>query len=397
MSRKNVAELLERYQLGKCTPEEIVMVEEWFDAHGRKKNTLSNMQPDAQKEFLTDLLSDIQRKNRKDQGHHLNFWNRNSLVRMGVAASFLLILGAAVYFYQLNDHSLPEQNKLYSKDILPGTNKAVLTLAYGKRIVLNDAKIGKLEDRSGVRIVKASNGKLVFNFSGSPAPSTSLPEPNSVKNYNKIETPKGGQYEVNLSDGTKIWLNAASSLRFPSQFAKSGRRVVQLEGEGYFEVAKNEKMPFIVVTDRQKIQVLGTHFNVNSYVDEPDTKTTLLEGLVSITAGKETEVPNTAKTILKPGQQSVLNGSEIRVSTIHAEDAIAWKNGMFMFKDADLKTVMKTISRWYDVEVEYEGNLPQKEFTGEIHRNLKLSKLLEVLSFYKVHFRIENKKIIVTK
>ncbi|PTS97112.1 hypothetical protein DBR11_18090 [Pedobacter sp. HMWF019] len=396
MSAKNIAELLERYELGRCTPEEIVLVEEWFDAHGEERNSLSTMEPGTRKIFIADLLSDIQQINKKGQKLHIDrpywhFW-----LRAGIAASFLLVLGAAVYIYQQNKEKTSKVAGDYAADILPGGNKAVLTLANGKRIILNEAKIGDLENQSGVRVTKAANGKLVFHFDNSSISSNPSKELNSEQAYTKIETPKGGEYEVNLPDGTKIWLNAASSLSFPSHFAKAGERTVQLKGEGYFEVAKNARQPFVVVTDRQRVQVLGTHFNVNSYSDEPGTKTTLLEGSVAVTPIAQMKV-KIIPEILKPGQQAVFNGDQFQVIQVHAEDAIAWKNGVFLFKEADFKTVMRTIARWYDVDVEYDGKLPQKEFTGEIHRNLKLSSLLDILSFYKVHFRIENKKIIVTR
>lgn len=397
MSVRNIAELLEKYEMGTCTPEEIVLVEEWFDAHGEEKNSLSNMESGAQKTFLSDLLADIQAVNKKGQEFRLNRPNRSFWLRTGIAASFLLVLGAAAYIYQQNREKTSEAASHYAADILPGGNKAVLTLANGKRIILNEAKIGDLENQSGVRVTKAANGKLVFRFDNSSISSNPSKELNSEQAYTKIETPKGGEYEVNLPDGTKIWLNAASSLSFPSHFAKAGERTVQLKGEGYFEVAKNARQPFVVVTDRQRVQVLGTHFNVNSYSDEPGTKTTLLEGSVAVTPIAQMKVKNVIPEILKPGQQAVFNGDQFQVIQVHAEDAVAWKNGVFLFKEADFKTVMRTIARWYDVDVEYDGKLPQKEFTGEIHRNLKLSSLLDILSFYKVHFKIENKKIIVTR
>lgn len=397
MSRKNVAELLERYQLGKCTPEETVIVEEWFDAHGEEKNSLNTMEPDIRKIFLADLLSDIQQVNKKGQEFRIYQPYRRFWLRVGIAASFLLVLGAAAYIYQQNKEKTSKATSYYAADILPGGNKAVLTLANGKRIILSEAKIGDLENQSGLRVTKAANGKLVFHFDNSSISSNPSKELSTEQVYTKIETPKGGEYEVNLPDGTKIWLNAASSLSFPSHFAKAGERTVQLKGEGYFEVAKNAKQPFVVVTDRQKVEVLGTHFNVNSYSDEPGTKTTLLEGSVALTPLAQLVEKGTVPAILKPGQQAVFNGNQFQIVQVHAEDAVAWKNGVFLFKEADFKTVMRTIARWYDVEVEYDGKLPQKEFTGEIHRNLKLSSLLDILSFYKVHFRIENKKIIVTR
>jgi transmembrane sensor len=270
--------------------------------------------------------------------------------------------------------------------ILPGGNKAVLTLADGKQITLDEAGNGKLAEQSGITVTKTKNGQLVY---------TASPSAVTAKGpaMNMIATPKGGQYQVNLPDGTKVWLNAASSLRYPTAFT-AGVRQVSLTGEAYFEVAKvRPEMPFKVLTTTQTVEVLGTHFNVNSYTDEPAIKTTLLEGAVKVIS------PSAAvkELILKPGQQSVLRGDRLNVADVNEEEVIAWKNGMFRFRDADLQTVMRSVARWYDVQVNYEGTLPVRQFSGEIHRNINLSEVLDILSFFKVHFRVDGKTIIVTK
>jgi len=210
--------------------------------------------------------------------------------------------------------------------------------------------------------------------------------------FNTISTPKGGIYQVNLPDGTKVWLNAASSIKFPTTFAQLSQRKVELEGEAYFEVAKNKKVPFVVSTSGQQVQVLGTHFNISSYSDEGELKTTLLEGSVKVVAA------NTI--VLKPGQQSNLkrNGSGgLKVSTANIAQVMAWKNGFFHFEKENLHEVMRQLSRWYDIEVIYEVDRHDDEFMGDIPRGIKLSEALKILSFEGTQFRIEGRKLIVKK
>lgn len=209
--------------------------------------------------------------------------------------------------------------------------------------------------------------------------------------YNLIETPRAGQYQINLPDGTKVWLNAASSLRYPSRFSGS-KRIVALTGEGYFEVAKNKQHPFVVKTDRQEVQVLGTHFNINSYTDESSTNTTLVEGSVRVTTldGKN--------RLLKPGEQSQLKGDEIEVSDVDTENVLSWKNGDFVFKGDDFKSIMRKISRWYDVEVIYQGDFDDLKFGGYISRTKNISSVLSIMeSTGKVHFNIKDKRITVSR
>lgn len=269
------------------------------------------------------------------------------------------------------------------KDLLPGGNKATLTLANGQRIALDSAANGNLATEGKTKIVKTEEGQLSYAIQ------------NGVTEvyYNTVSTPKGGQYQLTLSDGTKIWLNAASVLRFPTAFT-GNERLVELNGEAYFEVAKNALLPFIVnVKSCMNVQVLGTHFNIMAYGDEQDAKTTLIEGLVKVS--NESSV-----AILKSGQQALASTvnttATIRVNKdVDVSEAIAWKNGIFQFNDADLKVVMRQISRWYDVEISYEGQLPEKRFTGSMARNLNVFELLSGIAFIGVHFKIDGKKIVV--
>lgn len=269
------------------------------------------------------------------------------------------------------------------KDILPGGNKAILTLANGQTIILDSVSNGNLTLQGKTEIVKTGDGQLSYNAAAI----------GGEVYYNTIFTPKGGQYQLILPDGSKVWMNAASSLHFPTAFVEH-ERIVELDGEAYFEVAKNALKPFIVkLKNGINVQVLGTHFNIMAYVEEKEMKTTLLEGLVKVSRGA-------AVAMLKPGQQAFAQagntGAGIRVDkNANVDEAVAWKNGIFQFNNADLKTVMRQVARWYDVDISYEGNLPEKRFTGKMARNLKAAELLSGIEYVGVRFKIDGRKITV--
>ncbi|WP_419788535.1 FecR family protein [Mucilaginibacter sp. SP1R1] len=267
---------------------------------------------------------------------------------------------------------------------MPGGNRALLTLANGKTIYLDNAQNGVLAKEGNAQVDKTRDGQLVYKDGDNG-------EANQVNAMNKVSTPRGGQYQLVLNDGTKVWLNSASSLSFPAVFSGKTREV-EITGEAYFEVAKNAAMPFMVKTNHVVVEVLGTHFNVMAYNDEAATKTTLLEGAVKISNSEHT-------SFLKPGQRALLNqnGAIDVVNDPDAEDAIAWKNGLFQFRDAGIQTIMRQAARWYDVDVNYEGKIPVKQFTGSISRNVKASELLGMLKYVGVNYRIEDKHITITQ
>lgn len=303
-----------------------------------------------------------------------------------IAAAAVLILAVGIYWWSgLRQHSGVEGQNIQAvsqADIAPGQNKAVLTLGDGSSIVLDGAGSGTLAEQGNTSVTKSGKGELVYK-------SNNLASATPV--YNTVSTPKGGQYHIVLPDGTKVWLNAASSLRFPTSFIGKERRV-ETSGEVYFEVAHNAKMPFIVKVDAAEVSVLGTHFNIMAYPDEKVMKTTLLEGSVKVTkSGRE--------ALLAPGQQARLTNSSdnIRIlNDIDTDKEMAWKNGYFQFEDENLEGIMRQVSRWYDVEVTYEGNVSREHFTGRLPRNANVSKVLKILSLSGVKFRIEGKSIIVT-
>jgi transmembrane sensor len=278
---------------------------------------------------------------------------------------------------------------LHKPDILPGSNKAVLTLANGSKIILNDAGNGKIARQQNIVINKTQTGELIYNVDGS-FKTARQPKLADIIAMNTLTTPRGGQYEVVLPDGTKVWLNAASSLRYPTLFPGNERRV-ELTGEAYFEVAKNAAQPFFVKTTNQTVEVLGTHFNINSYSDEVSTKTTLLEGSINVT-----NTSGMPLVKLKPGQQAIgtINGMKVNAAA-DVEEAVAWKNGKFMFKNTDLPTIMRLLSRWYDVDVEYQGTIAEKHYMGRISRNVRVSQVFEILKTSGVNFTIIGRKIIV--
>lgn len=268
-------------------------------------------------------------------------------------------------------------------DVAPGGNRATLTLADGTSIVLDEAGNGMLGRQGNTNIVKLDNGRLAYRASGSN-------HNNGQVLYNTIITPRGGQYQLLLPDGSKVWLNAASALRFPASFT-GAERVVELTGEGYFEVAHTSTAaPFKVKVNDAMVEVLGTHFNINAYPDEKNMHTTLLEGAVKVTRGKQSG-------LLKPGEDAALSntGDVLNISEADTESAVAWKNGIFSFHGDDVPTVMRQLSRWYNVEVSYEGAVPQHRFEGRIWRSYTLAQTLAVLQATDIHFRIENRKLVV--
>jgi transmembrane sensor len=302
-----------------------------------------------------------------------------------------------------------QKDQPYKNDVLPGTQKAMLTLGDGSVIELDDAQNGTLASQGGTKVIKF-NGTI--NYKNAKRDGQTL--------YNTIATPRGGQYQVVLPDGTEVWLNAASSIHFPTQFAGNERRV-ELTGEAYFEVKtlllrSGQKMPFHVVTATQDVEVLGTHFNVNSYTDESSVKTTLLEGKVKVvkreSAFARASADKSAKdvessVVLKPGEQAALSGGHSPLTTHNSpftidhspdlEQVMSWKNGLFQFNNADIKTIMRQLARWYNLEVQYSKPPDDNLYYVEMPRNSKLSSILKVLELTgNIHFEIEGNKLIVS-
>lgn len=307
--------------------------------------------------------------------------------RVAVAASIALLLGAGIFYFTKPKEQIPQFVEK-PKEIAPGGTRGILTLSNGKQIVLSDISakdtIAKEGEKEEVTIKMDANGVITYTIN--PDAEVSKEDANA---FNTLSTPTGGQYNIVLADGTKVYLNTVSSIKYPTRF-NGDQRMVELEGEAYFEVAKNKDKPFIVKSANQAIEVLGTHFNVHAYNNESVVKTTLLEGSVAVTYKNQ-------KAILKPGQQSNVadNSNRILIRKVDTEAAIAWKNGRFKFDNADLKSVMKQLERWYGIKVEYRGDVSDVRFNGGTFMNKNLSEVLKVLELSNIKFKVEGKTIIV--
>lgn len=382
MEREEFLKLVEKISIGIATDEEVNLYNAYFNRLQEEQSSWNESTFGLEAAIESQLLVNIKQQIKIEQSAVVKKFN--AWYRIVAAAVILMAIGTGLYFYQKQNPISTGKSQI-AKEIKPGGNNAFLILANGKKINLNQISNGEIVKQAGLVITKAADGQLVY---------TALE--NESKNqetklaYNTIETPKGGQYQINLPDGTKVWLNAASSLKYPTQFLGQERKV-ELKGEGYFEVAKDKTKPFKVITDKQEIQVLGTHFNVNAYNDEDDIKTTLLEGSVRVQVNQ-----SAGFKVLKPGQQSILKGQEIDVKSVDIDEAIAWKNGYFLFNKEEMHSAMRKLSRWYNIDVVYNGNLDDIYFEGTFSRTNTLEQSLEILELAgSFNFKIEGRRLIV--
>lgn len=305
----------------------------------------------------------------------------------GVAASVAVALSLIFVLYHKNDgHRQKASTQVSATDITPGKNDAVLTLADGRKILLSAIANGKLAEQSGIRITKTADGKIVYDMA-----SLKSDDPKASLLYNTISTPRGGQYQVILPDGSNVWLNSASAIKFPLVFAPVAKRKVELSGEAYFEVVKDKKRPFIVTTRTQQVEVLGTHFDISSYPEDISTKTTLLEGSVRVTTPHQS-------VLIKPGQQAEVAGA-ITVAEVDTETAVAWKNGYFRFDDEELGIAMAKVARWYDLQVVYsEDALKQEQIAAYTTRFANVSELLKRLNqIGNIRYELEGRTINISR
>ncbi|WP_127127039.1 FecR family protein [Pseudoflavitalea rhizosphaerae] len=301
------------------------------------------------------------------------------------AAVFVIAVTALLFLLFKNDKKGKEMAAAVTPpqtDIVAGSDKAVLTLADGSRIVLDESKNGNLAQQGNARVMKLDSGRLTYQVDRGVAAKPS---------FNTLTVPRGGQYALTLSDGTRVWLNADSYIRYPTVF-NGPERVVEISGEAYMEIAKNNKQPFIVNANGTEVLALGTSFNVNAYPDEGGVKTTLIDGGVRVRKLSSTEAK-----VLGPGQQAIVTGNIdfVKVESVDTEQVLAWRNGFFSFNNADIKTIMRQISRWYNINIIYEKGVPEQRFFGEMSRNLSLSQVLKGLEVTKINFRLEGRNLIV--
>ncbi|WP_316812367.1 FecR family protein [Pedobacter heparinus] len=383
MEKEKLSELLEKMESGTATAEEVAMYNRLY-MHFQKVEdwdiTTMGERAEIEEELYAKITAGIQVAPKRTGSYPFFKY-------AAAAAAIFMAISIGIYFFKAN-HSpvIREQaSKLVgTHDRSPGGNKATLTLANGTKISLTDATNGDLVKQSNISITKTADGQLAYKVSGA------VKRPgNAASEFNSISTPNGGQYQVLLSDGSKVWLNDASSLKFPTVFTGEARSV-ELTGEAYFEVSKNEKMPFTVKANGMQVLVLGTHFNVMAYPDEKQVKTTLLEGAVKLIHADDV-------AFLKPGQQATIteNGAGYQVSKADVASAMAWKNGYFLLDNASLPQLMRQISRWYDVDVIYAANLKDHEFVGEVSRKYSLMKILKILELSGVTFKLEGRTLTV--
>jgi transmembrane sensor len=388
MDQRNLKKLLNKYLKNKLTKSERAELDIWYDSFNDQEGILKSMDRGERLAYEQRMLLKINAM-LFEENKIIQLRKRYNWLKISAAAAILIFFSSGLYFFLADRQKQQLTISKIRQDIAPGGNKAILTLADGQQIILNDAKNGRLVQQGTTIIDKTADGDIRYN---DPEASTSRVHLTKVMTYNTMTTPRSGQYHLTLADGTDVWLNAASSIRYQTAF-KGSNREVEITGEAYFEVAHNPAKPFKVISKGQTIEVLGTHFNINAYTDEPEIKTTLFKGSVKV-------IKKGDFAILKPGQQSrvTLNQTEQEIKVLdHAdtEEAIAWHLGLFQFKDANIQTVMRQLSRWYDVDVGYEGEIPDRKFTGKIFRNVSALKVSDILSYNNIHFRIEGKKIIV--
>lgn len=393
--------LLERFFLNEVThaerkqvvewllnPENDTSIKQWMAAHWELVSH-SDYNSDAAEPDAEALWQNIQLKIKQQTTDNqavskpFSLFHSSARKWLAAAAVLLLVLASTYYFLKpVQEKPLDISKRVELKgDIAPPlANLAVLTLADGTKVYLDSVGNGTLAQQDGIAITKQDDGQIAYQGNAS-----------GVVTYNTLSLPKGSKpFHIVLADGSHVWLNAASSITYPTAFTGTERKV-NMTGEAYFEVAKNAAMPFIVSHNQLNVRVLGTHFNINTYDDENAGKITLLEGLVNVEQGGETKG-------LKPGQQAMILEENIKVlQGIDIEEVMAWKNGLFYFNGADIKTIMRQLVKYYDVEVEYRDEV-NYQFVAKISRQVNLSEFLKILELTNlIHFKIDGRKIIVTK
>lgn len=383
MTEQEFLKLSEKYLAGNCNAEEEerlrlykdninLLDDNWMEEMGDKKEIYARS--------FNRLRAEMEVEPAKR--FSIGFW-------LKVAGAILLIAGLGALFFNNIQTEASKNHVATSKvnKITPGGNEAYLTRSDGSKVALKDIQIGIVTDTGAAIVNKAKNGLLVYNLNKS-----AQSKGNRAKlAYNTISTPAGGQYAVVLADGSKVWLNALSSIKFPEVF-NGNERKVELQGEAYFEIAKNRAMPFKVISRSQVVEVLGTHFNINAYHDEKSVVTTLLEGSVKLSLTNNHEVK-----MLKPGQEARVV-DHIQISDVNTEQSIAWQNDKFNFSGDDIGVIMRKISRWYNVEVEYQNNITTETFVGTVSKYEDIKRVLASLELTGlVHFKIQERKVIVMK
>ncbi|MCR8557328.1 DUF4974 domain-containing protein [Mucilaginibacter sp. BJC16-A38] len=380
MNQQEADRLIAKYLDNTAGPEERALIENWYI---KEANTRKLSDDDNFDHLAGELWAGTQRRAGLSVQPKVNrLWPR-----IAVAASILFILsfGAFLFLKYYSTEQQPAEN--LALENTPAIYHPILVLGSGKKIILNNSQKGLLAEQGVSTISRSANGVISYHQAAGDIAG------NATSIYNTLVIPGGtNNQQLVLPDGTKVWINAASSLRYPTAFTKNERQV-ELNGEAYFEVAHNPLKPFRVVSKGQTVEVLGTHFDINAYDDEPAVKTTLLEGRVKVTAAA-----NHAIRYLAPGQQAALDPDSFTVVPSDTEEAIAWKNGRFVFQNDHIQHIMRVIARWYNMKIEYKGKIPENSFGGTILRDKSVSENLNILQLTgKVRFHIKGRLIIVSK
>ncbi|ARS39132.1 hypothetical protein CA265_05365 [Sphingobacteriaceae bacterium GW460-11-11-14-LB5] len=375
MQKEEISKLLQKKQAGNCTPEEIAFLESWY-AQWNKDLPLGL----TEEELFEDLLIIKKMTSTLPAERHFKISSRS----LAIAASLLVIMSIGLYFYL---HNQRIDYNLALHDIQPGGNKATVTLANGQRFDLKNLEGGVVVDKSGLEY---NDGTAISEIGSAKGAAQQL----------VLSTPKGGQYQITLSDGTKVWLNAASSLKFLSSFAGQKERRVELTGEAYFQVNHDAKQPFRVMSAGQLAEDLGTSFNINNYADEPLSKTTLVEGSMQVRSLKNAQDKN--PILLKPSQQASIDAvGAISLRMVNTAETLGWKNDNFIFDGEDLNSAMRKIARWYNIDVVYEPDVKANStpiLDGLVSRKSKLSEVLKwIETVGEVRFKIEGRRVTVMK
>lgn len=375
MERTEAEKLLDKYANGNCTEEELAILHTWYLEQELSVPQISTEEVEMAKQQVWNKLPIHDATISKT----VKLFPSRLINRIAVAAVVVLSLSVGYYFIQKEQLNLSSQIAK-QEQILPGGNKAVLTFADGSAVDLNQITNGVLREDHGAKIFKTKDGQIYYTNNDN--------EHTKAIGWNTLSIPAGGYYNVTLSDGTIVWLNAKSSLKYPTEFTAK-ERIVELSGEGYFEVAHRKNQPFKVITEHQTVEVLGTHFNINAYQDEQSTTTTLLEGSVKINAAG-------VEKLLAPNQQAKLSAGKMTITSYSASNAIDWVNNDFIFDNESLSSIMRKISRWYNVEVSYPTNLSNIEFTGSISRSKNITQVLKIMELTgMVNFKVEGRRITV--
>lgn len=384
MTLEQLQDLTSKYLAGTATEAERRLLQDWYQKGTEEELRAPLSSIHTSEEEMEFALFEKIRRNMNEQPVEVPV-RRMRWTRWVAAASVLLVIGMGSWFLLSRPDSSKSSASITAQhtgtDVLPGYDGAILTTSEGSQIVLDSTGNGIIASQGKVQVSK-QGGQLLYD---------ATPATNDEVSYNTLTTPRGRKFELVLADGTQVWLDAGSSITYPTAFTGSERKVT-MTGQAYFEVAKDATRPFLVNVDgRGEVQVLGTHFNVNAYGEETLIRATLVEGSVKLNSA------NGEGLVMKPGEQAAFSaqGPIQRVAGFDMEEVLAWKNGFTAFRQADIKTIMRLAARWYDVDVEYEGTIPARTFTADVSRNVKLSQFLQILEASHIRFQIEGRKLLV--